>query len=442
MLVFGRDRTLLRFSVANFRSFRETATLEMVASAERQHAGRLPKVEKFRMKALPVAAVFGGNASGKSNFVSALWFAQAAVLGSFTNGLRAAPFRLDAESRDKPSVFAFELLIDEVVYHYSFEILADRVLSERLSVQNSTGERLIFSRDKGKLKFGISPAVKKEDLERMQTIQELVNDNSLFLSLAAQFKAISVVSPVVNWFEQRLCVIRPDSHLLTAPDYTADGSVLRVDFDRVLQALDLGIDHLDFAAVPRSEIHVSADVERTLKAALSRRQGVIRQGDIIWSLQDGELQARRILICRKGCAGEAVRFTLDEESAGLRRLLDLIPALLALTSQQSPVTFVIDEFDRSLHHKLCLYLLRQFLDHCAPESRSQLILTTHDLGLMDQKLLRRDELWLMDRDPAGASTMHSMSDFGEIRYDKDLRKMYLQGCLGGVPEINGRLEAV
>lgn len=428
---------LLRFSVTNFLSFREKATLEMVASNERQHADRLPKVDKFRMKVLPVTAIFGGNASGKSNFVSALMFSQAVITTSVTNGFRAVPFRLNASNLKKPSAFSFELLIDELVYHYSFELLTDQVLCEELSVQNSTGTRLIFSRNKNKLRFGTSPTLRKEDLDRLQTVKQLVNDNVLFLSLASQFKTISAVLPVSRWFQQRLCILRPDSHLQTVADYTVKGSELSTDFHGVLRAIDSGIDHIDVISVPRSEIRIRAELEKTLKDALSLNKGVIRQGDIIWSLHNGELQAQKIVSYHKGTSGENVLFNFADESDGTRRVLDLIPALLALSDQQSHITFVIDELDRSLHHKLSLYLLQQFLGRCNSGSRSQLIFTTHDLGLLDQKLLRRDELWVMDRSSSGASNMYPLSDFGEIRYDKDLRKMYLQGYLGGIPKIIG-----
>lgn len=432
---------LLRFSVTNFLSFRETATLEMVAGGEHQHVERLPWVGKFRMKILPVTAIFGGNASGKSNLVSALFFSQAIITTSARNGFQAVPFKLDGSSQQQPSRFEFEILINEIIYHYSFEILANCVLSEELFVQNSTSIRLIFSRVKNKIKFGTSPAIKKADLEKFQTIKQLVNENVLFLSLASQFKNISAVVPVMKWFKQNLCILRPDSHLQSVSDYTIKGSELSNNFHEVLRDIDSGINHIDVLPVSRSEISIPPEFEKPLKEALSARNGVIRQGDIIWSLHDGELQAQKIVSYHKSSTGEDVLFNFAAESDGTKRVLDLIPALLALMDPKNKITFIIDEIDRSLHHMLSSYLLKKFLSNCNSESRSQLIFTTHDICLLDQKLLRRDELWVMDRNSLGESNMYPLSDFGEIRYDKDLQKMYLQGYLGGVPKIIGYLSA-
>jgi len=97
--------------------------------------------------------------------------------------------------------------------------------------------------------------------------------------------------------------------------------------------------------------------------------------------------------------------------------------------------FVIDEVDRSLHTLLTRRLLEAYLASCSADTRSQLLLTTHDVLLMDQQLLRRDEMWVAERKPSGASTLVSFAEFKDVRYDKDIRKSYLQGRLGGIPRI-------
>ncbi len=105
-------------------------------------------------------------------------------------------------------------------------------------------------------------------------------------------------------------------------------------------------------------------------------------------------------------------------------------------SQDGPSkTFVIDELDRSLHTLLSRQLLASYLADCGPDSRSQLLITTHDVLLMDQDLMRRDEMWVAERDADGSSELIAFSDYKEIRNDKDIRKSYLQGRLGGIPKI-------
>ena len=116
-------------------------------------------------------------------------------------------------------------------------------------------------------------------------------------------------------------------------------------------------------------------------------------------------------------------------------MIDLLPAFLELEAGKSQKVYVIDEVDRSLHTALTRDLLETYLRGCSPESRAQLLLTAHDVFLMDQRLLRRDEIWIAERDAAGASRLFSLSDYKEVRYDKDIRKSYLLGRLGGIPRF-------
>jgi uncharacterized protein len=133
--------------------------------------------------------------------------------------------------------------------------------------------------------------------------------------------------------------------------------------------------------------------------------------------------------------GTEVKFEIRQESDGSQRVIDLLPAFLELSSQTAGKVFIIDEVDRSLHTLLTRRLLDAYLASCSTETRTQLLFTTHDVLLMDQQLLRRDEMWVAERDANGASSLLSISEYKDVRYDKDIRKSYLQGRLGGVPRI-------
>nr|WP_237394924.1 AAA family ATPase [Methylacidimicrobium sp. AP8] len=115
--------------------------------------------------------------------------------------------------------------------------------------------------------------------------------------------------------------------------------------------------------------------------------------------------------------------------------MDLLPAFCDLCDQDSKKVYLIDEVDRSLHTLLLRRLLEAYLAGCSPRSRRQLLFTTHDVLLMDQELLRRDEMWVTERDAGGVSRLFWFSDYKGVRYDKDIRKSYLQGRLGGIPRI-------
>jgi AAA15 family ATPase/GTPase len=116
-------------------------------------------------------------------------------------------------------------------------------------------------------------------------------------------------------------------------------------------------------------------------------------------------------------------------------VIDLLPVFLNLSDSTSKKVYIIDEIDRSLHTLLTRRLIDAYLSECSTETRNQLILTTHDLLLMDQQLLRRDEMWVTERESIRVSNLYSFSDYKDVRYDKDIRKSYLQGRLGGIPRI-------
>ena len=132
--------------------------------------------------------------------------------------------------------------------------------------------------------------------------------------------------------------------------------------------------------------------------------------------------------------GKQVKFELSNESEGSLRLLDILSAFIELEKNDSRKVYVIDELDRSWHYTLSQRLLGIYLSHCSPQSRSQLLFSTQDLMLMDQDIFRRDEIWFVERNTCGVSKLFPMSAF-DIRYDKDIRKLYLQGAIGGIPQL-------
>jgi AAA15 family ATPase/GTPase len=130
-------------------------------------------------------------------------------------------------------------------------------------------------------------------------------------------------------------------------------------------------------------------------------------------------------------SSEEYSISFQEESDGTKRCLNLLPALYHLTKECK--VFVVDEIDRSLHPLLCHALLKLFLDSC-PRKCQQMIVTTHETHLLDLDLLRRDEVWFMEKDHHQQSRLSSLGDW-KARKDLRIEKGYLQGRFGGVPFI-------
>lgn len=142
--------------------------------------------------------------------------------------------------------------------------------------------------------------------------------------------------------------------------------------------------------------------------------------------------------------GNKIAFDISQESDGTQRVIDLLPAFLNLTKDNPKKVYIIDELNRSLHPLLSRQLLESYLNTCLPQSRCQLLFTTHDIFLMEQSILRRDEMWLLERNNHGVSSLFSLSDYHKVRYDKDIRKSYLQGRFGGIPKflLSGMLDSI
>jgi hypothetical protein len=149
--------------------------------------------------------------------------------------------------------------------------------------------------------------------------------------------------------------------------------------------------------------------------------------------EDGKEIYKKFVTYHKCRDGEEVKFGLPQESEGTLRLFDILPAFL--DSKDGMGVVVIDEIDKSLHHMLIRRLLENYLQSCNKDTRTQIIFTTHDLLLMDQELMRRDEMFLVEKDSFGESSVKSISDYKEIRIDKDIRKSYLLGRFGGIPKL-------
>jgi AAA15 family ATPase/GTPase len=427
---------LLRFSVQNWMSFRDEATLSMIATRERQHSEHASWIERYDTKVLPIAVIYGGNASGKSNLVKALRFAQKLIVSppKVDSGISVKPFRLSNNFSKLPTNFRFDLLIGERLYEYKFSVTSKEVIREQLSLIKRAGEELLFVRENGKLKLS-EMIVEKE---RQSFAFRGTHDNQLYLTNSVSQKLIDF-KPVFDWFEQNLVLIDPDTHYAGLPDITSNRHP-NLSLKKVttrLRDLDSGIYALRQEDISPESIF-SKELLEDMTTDLKDDQAVLtpweEEGSFVRK-EKGKLVARRLSSIHRAKSGENIAFPLADESDGTRRLLNLLPAFLLLENRKGPFVFVIDELDRSLHSLLTRELLERYLLQRKDSSRSQLIFTTHDLQLMDQAIFRRDEMWVTDRDEWGASDLIAFSDYKDVRRDKDIRKSYLQGRMGGVPRI-------
>ncbi|MFH1138540.1 MAG: ATP-binding protein [Pseudomonadota bacterium] len=428
---------IISFAVENWMSFRNRASFSMIASRERQHGERLPRIEKYQARVLPIAAFYGGNASGKTNLCKALHFAQRFVVkGAQPDAsIPVEPFRMDAESARQPTRFLFELLIDEAIYEFSFAVTRRAVLEEKLVLVSASTEKTLYDRREGKPHFDKSLAGD----HFLDFAFQGTRDNQLFLTNSVSQK-VENFRPVRDWFKDVLQVIAPDSKFGPFEQFLNEDHPLYAMMNDMLPRLDTGITRLGGEEIPFENIPAPESLKSQIREELQEGRTIKLMTSpfndrITVSSKDGKLTAKKLFTFHRKEDGTEIKFEIREESNGSQRVLDLAPAFLELSAQASRKVIIIDELDRSLHTLLTRRLLEEYLAHCSANTRTQLLLTTHDVLLMDQRLLRRDEMWVAERDAAGVSSLFSFSDFKDIRYDKEIRKSYLQGRLGGIPKM-------
>ena len=200
---------LLRFSVENWMSFRDEATLDMVATQEEQHSDHIVTAEKYNMKLLPVAVIYGANASGKSNLIKALHFSRKFITEppKADAPISTKPFLLSKGCSVLPTTFRFQLLIGVTAYEYKFSVTAKSVTHEELKRINATSEETLFRRSDTE-DFYLSPKIREKDEQNFAF--RGTHDNQLYLTNSVSQRLVEF-KPIFDWFDKSLIVILPNT---------------------------------------------------------------------------------------------------------------------------------------------------------------------------------------------------------------------------------------
>ena len=434
---------LLRFGVANHRSIRDYQEILLTASRP-SGEGLTTPVVAVDESVVPVAALYGGNASGKSNLLDAmddlrLMVALSHKRGDATDPIRRFPFGLDDGSRLKPTRFECSFTTESgssdtasceaPTYDFEVEFTDSEVLHEclRRSIRNERrSTHTLYSREtkNGSVEVDFGVRLQGEN----QVTANVTRPNSLFLSAAAQNNHPQLTE-VHRWFSQNWhCMLSEDPMIEPmAADSVADHRH-RDWLDRLLKQAEKGV-----VGIELEEEEVD---ERTLNMAREFAAFISDQidGDDSDSrLLTDELadsSRRRLRLLHETKAGP-LPLHYASESRGTRMFLTLVlPALEALSSGS---LLVIDELDSSLHPRLTQAFVSLFL---RPESNphgSQLVFSTHDVALLGAKLLAQDEIWMVDKNAEGVSSLTPLTDF---RLRGDFERAYRNGRLGGSPDLH------
>ena len=426
---------LIEFSITNFLSIRERQTLSMTSLyslEDRPDAVITPDLPSMSMFSfLKGAAIYGANASGKSNILAAVEFFANYVRKSATEmkptgNTGVMPFLLCKDMREAPSVFEITFAHKNVRYDYAFSLDKFRILSESLYSYPKGRPRKIFIRsyneDAGQYiyEFGRGGNAYSD-------LTEKTRDNALFLSIGVQFNAEEMMPPY-EWIDDYLKIVNLSDSALSS-HYTATKMInepgLRDLFCTLLREADLGVADIEVKTGKIEEVNVRlpSNVPNAIK-------------DAILSNVKSDFKGKKILniyfehACSDG--SPPVKFSLDVESAGTQRLFSLLGPWHDVL--QRGVTLFVDELEASMHPLLARKLIGMI---SGPQNRTgaQLIFTTHNTDFLDASLLRRDQIWFTEKDQDGATHLYSLSDY-RPRKDESLQKGYLAGRYGAVPMLN------
>ena len=441
---------LIQFTFRNFRSFPNETTLSMVAEKLKSQDKALDENNVFavddKLSLLTSAAIYGPNASGKSNVIKALEFMRAQVLRvSEGSKPKLSPFLLDAVAAGEPSQFEVVFLANGIRFRYGFEMSADKVRSEWLYGSPTGRQRLVFEREGQSFRFG-------KNYRYLRGYTRLVRPDYLLLAVLALDTSEDEIGVCFEWFYSLTIV----SNLLD-PDladfarqsllswWLADG------IKNLVSRLDVGINDLWMAKQKESSLEDDVPSRRVRPP-----ESIFDLGDPVHNDDELVIETSHTRFGSEGKPEGEVVFNLDsDESEGTKKLFVLAGLVLVtlglneskfvspkLGPLQTATVLVIDELDARLHTRLTREIVGLFNDRRTNPDHAQLIFTAHDTNLLNNRLFRRDQIWFVEKDLRGASQLYSLAEFKGVRNDKDFESGYMQGQYGALPFVTAIREAV
>ena len=387
---------LLQFSVTNHRSIKETAVISMKAAADKTMKKNLISPDG-KKELVPVMAIYGANAAGNSNVIHALLLMREMICGNYAKPLKGAelpyePFAF-VDGETKPTAFEIIYYNDGIKYAYGFSFNKNRIIDEYLYHWPNGREALVFSREKDKYEF-------RESIQEQLTLAGRTSDNRLHLTTSNEWNCAQTEKSYL-WFQKNLRGV-----IATGVSNEATIAAIREGGDekkRILKEMmlaDLGI----------CNVELTGTKEKPIISTVHR-------------LTDSN--------------GEQKQYTLllGQESVGTQRFFSRI--CFWMEAINSGAVLVVDEIEASMHPLLTRHLIEMIQDQTVNQNHAQLIFTTHDTGLLDLKLLRRDQIWFAEKDEKSMQTdIYALTEFSP-RKDENIAKGYLQGRYGAIPFIGG-----
>ena len=420
---------LIEFSVGNYRSFKEKVTFSMLAANLVAKDKQLDDNNVFavddNLQLLKSAAIYGANASGKSNVAKALNFMKWFMINSSketqsTEEINVERFRLSTETETEPSFFELVFLLDGQRYRYGFEATPSKVVSEWLYYVPKLKETKLFERENNKIS---SSKTYKAD-----GIQEKTRHNALFLAVSAQFN-VKIAEKILRWLTNNLRILFGDDITL---DYTLDclrSSENKVEIIQLIRKLDLGINGLE---IGDSEILDDASQNEISGESNTRSFSLKKILNILKDKKKSISTIHKKLDYDGNEISTEIFDLREQESAGTQKLFALAGSIV--DALKGGKVLIVDELDARLHPLISLAIVELFNSNETNPNNAQLVFMTHDTNLLSNKVFRRDQIWFAEKNKQGATDLYSLAEY-KVRNDASFDSDYIKGRYGAIPYI-------
>ncbi len=413
---------IIEFSVKNFRSIKEMQSLSFVAAPLKSKHAELDQNNVFqiseKLNLLKSVAIYGANGSGKSNVIKALITMLIFIRDSFTDETLGEkiiePFMLNDNSSEEPSFFQISFILDQRKYRYGFEIFNNEVVSEWLFGTPDKKEVHYFIREKSDIKVN-----EKQFIEGKDLISK-TSENNLFLRISKAFNG-HISREIIDFFSKKISIN------IGVNDIGFRGETIRLLEEKnkkeqilaLLNHADFGLSDINYKTITKEELPEDAPSELLSEVA---------EGKL------GLMLTQRKAFDENGTQIANTYFQMDDkESEGTKKLFNYSGVIIEALEKGN--TIFLDEFDARLHPMLTKKLVEMFNSPTINKNNAQLAFVTHDTNLLDNSLLRRDQIYFTEKNSRSETELYSLADFKGIRNDASYEKDYIKGKYGAIPYL-------
>jgi len=433
---------IIRVDIANMFSFKEQTEFNLFPDKEQildHHKKTCNDISFLRL-----GAIYGANGAGKSNLIKAVdLLARFVQEGKVLFDADKLKFKLSTESQQEPSSVAIEFFSGKTVYYYSLTFDHSGVLYEALFESFRDKDIRIFERSfEEKETILFKDGYEKDEKNKLfvEVLREkLIKREVLLLSFLCNNYAddFKEVEEAYRWLTETLVVIMPNSpHTVNITQVLDTDIKLRHFAEQFIVSTETGISGFDIESREIEEEDESIlKIADKLKLDAHKSAEIVNRytGDTVTFVnEDNHLKAKRLITNHKNEKGENVAFSFGLESDGTKRLIDYLPVIYNILNGSH--TYLIDEIEKSIHP----ILIKELISKISSDTnvQGQLIFTTHESCLLDQSILRRDEIWFAQKNKQdGSSQMYSLSDYN-VHHTANLENGYLNGRFGAIPFLS------